>query len=151
MPGEGPGRSLPTAQALADDLRRFLTGEPIAARPVARLERAAKWARRKPTLAAAYALGLLAALLGGAAVWQWRTAESERDAAKSARVEAERRRDRASAPRESATEGQVAIRHRPAFAPGHWPTSPSGPASRSSIDSVPGMARSPSCWIAPAA
>ncbi len=41
------------------------------------VERAAKWARRKPTLAAAYTLGLLAVLLGGlggAAVWQWRAA-----------------------------------------------------------------------------
>ena len=70
-----PRRRYPSAAALAADLRRFLAGEPIAARPVTRLERAAKWARRKPTLAAAYTLGLLAVLLGGlggTAVWQWR-------------------------------------------------------------------------------
>ena len=123
-----PRRRYPTAQALADDLRRYLAGEPIIAIRSARLERAAKWARRKPTLAAAYALGLLAALLGGAAVWQWRTAESERDAAKSARVEAERRRDRASAPRESTTEGRVAV---PASAP-HSPRALADIAVRSS-------------------
>ena len=43
-------------------------------------------ARRKPTLAAAYLLGLLAALLGGlggTALWQWRAAERAREAARS--------------------------------------------------------------------
>ncbi len=93
-----PGRRYASAAALAADLRRFLAGEPIAARPVTRLERLAKWARRKPTLAAAYTLGLLAVLLGGfggTAVWQWRAAERARDAAKSAQTEAEQARDTA--------------------------------------------------------
>jgi eukaryotic-like serine/threonine-protein kinase len=93
-----PDKRYASAAALAADLRRFLTGEPIAARPVTRLERAAKWARRKPTLAAAYTLGVLAALLGGlggAAVWQWRAAET-------ARSEVERQRDRADAARSEA-------------------------------------------------
>jgi WD40 repeat protein len=91
-----PGRRYASAGALAADLRRFLAGEPIEARPVTRLERLAKWARRKPTLAAAYTLGLLAALLGGlggTAVWQWRAAGKARDAAKSAQAEAEQARD----------------------------------------------------------
>ena len=50
--------------------------------PAGVVERVAKWARRKPTLAAAYTLGLLAVLLGGlggAAAWQWRAAERARD------------------------------------------------------------------------
>jgi hypothetical protein len=87
-----PARRYASAAALAADLRRFLAGEPIAARPVTRLERLAKWARRKPTLAAAYTLGLLAVLLGGlggTAVWQWRSAERARDTAKSAQAKAE--------------------------------------------------------------
>ena len=93
-----PDQRYASAAALAADLRRFLTGEPIAARPVTRLERVAKWARRKPTLAAAYTLGLLAVLLGGlggTAVWQWRAAERARNAAKSAQDEAEGARDAA--------------------------------------------------------
>src|SRR5262245_13433232 len=38
------------AQALADDLRRFLNGEPIKARPLSAWGRGVKWARRHPSL-----------------------------------------------------------------------------------------------------
>jgi tetratricopeptide (TPR) repeat protein len=38
----------PTARALADDLQRFLNGEPIQARPAPFWERLGKWAQRKP-------------------------------------------------------------------------------------------------------
>ena len=67
-----------TAGALADDLKRWMADEPVSVRPVGFLEKTAKWARRKPTLAAAYSLAMLTILLGGlggAAVWQWRLAE----------------------------------------------------------------------------
>ncbi len=47
-----------TAAALAEELRRYLAGEPIVARPVTRFERAVKWTRRKPAIAAL--LGLVA-------------------------------------------------------------------------------------------
>ena len=47
-----PHRRYATAQALADDLRRFLAHEPIRARPIGLPERLAKWARHHPAVAA---------------------------------------------------------------------------------------------------
>ena len=56
-----PQRRYASAAALAEDLRRFLRGEPIAARPAGPLERLARWARRSPAAAALLAVTLLVA------------------------------------------------------------------------------------------
>jgi tetratricopeptide (TPR) repeat protein len=55
-----PNRRYRTAQELADDLHRFLVGEPIRARPTPPWERAVKWARRRPTTAVLVGFALLA-------------------------------------------------------------------------------------------
>ncbi|HEX6884336.1 MAG TPA: serine/threonine-protein kinase [Planctomycetota bacterium] len=63
-------RRYPSADALAQDLRRFLGGEPIQARPVGSLERLYRWGRRHParaTLVGGGACALVAAL--GVAFW----------------------------------------------------------------------------------
>jgi hypothetical protein len=55
-----PAKRYPTAAALADDLRRFLNGEPIQARPTPAWERLLKWARRRSAVAALVAVGFVA-------------------------------------------------------------------------------------------
>jgi WD40 repeat protein len=50
-----------SAEALADDLERWLAGMPIAARPVSGVERLWRWGRRNPMLAGT--LGIVAAAL----------------------------------------------------------------------------------------
>jgi serine/threonine protein kinase/tetratricopeptide (TPR) repeat protein len=60
-----PGQRYASAGALADDLRRFRTGEPIRARPAPAWERLLLWARRRPYAAALW--GVVAAALVGAA------------------------------------------------------------------------------------
>lgn len=63
---KNPARRYATAAALADDLDAVLELRPISARPHGRIERIARWARRKRPLAAAIATGAVALLLAGA-------------------------------------------------------------------------------------
>ncbi len=55
-----PQRRYASALAMAEDLERWLAGEPIAARPVGRGERAWRWCRRNPAMAGAVATALTA-------------------------------------------------------------------------------------------
>src|SRR5262249_15224891 len=75
-----PGKRYASAEALAEDLRRFLSGRPILARPVRVWGRVWKWARRRPLDAGLTAAVLLIAVLGLLGiVWQWRNALAERE------------------------------------------------------------------------
>jgi WD40 repeat protein/serine/threonine protein kinase len=57
-----PRRRYQTARELGCDLRRFLQGEPIQARPVSTWERGIRWARRQPALAGLLAVSGVAVL-----------------------------------------------------------------------------------------
>jgi serine/threonine protein kinase len=65
---KAPDSRYPTAQALADDLTRFLAGEAILARPVSLLERSRNWIRKHPwqALSAALATVVFLGTAGGA-------------------------------------------------------------------------------------
>jgi WD40 repeat protein len=82
-----PSRRYQTASELATDLRRWLAGEPIHARPVGRAERLWNWCRRNPLpagLAATVAALLIVAAVGAsvAAIWLGRAARDADEARK---------------------------------------------------------------------
>jgi tetratricopeptide (TPR) repeat protein/tRNA A-37 threonylcarbamoyl transferase component Bud32 len=90
-----PARRYPSAEALADDLRRLQNGEPIVARPVGALTHLWKWAWRNPTKAVALAAGLLIVL--GAFLWlrsEQLRLDAEEKAQRQVEQQAERRRAR---------------------------------------------------------
>ncbi len=86
------GQRYETAEALAEDLDRFLTGRPILARPVSWPARAAKWVQRNPVPTIAV---LLLAFAAGALGMAWqseaRAGRSDREASDATirRLEAE--------------------------------------------------------------
>ena len=112
-----PASRYADATSLADDLIRFLAGEPVAARPVSTLESGAKWVKRNRGLSAGIAAAVLALLLG-TAVSSWQavvacsaaasetrqrqTAEDEKKRADAARKTAEDEKKSADAARKAA-------------------------------------------------
>ncbi len=94
---KNPSRRYASTEALAGDLRRWIDGKPIAARPVAPIEHAWRWCRRRPAvaaLAAAFLLAFTGGYLGMSVLWrraefERRRAERERSQAQAAQARAE--------------------------------------------------------------
>jgi tetratricopeptide (TPR) repeat protein/tRNA A-37 threonylcarbamoyl transferase component Bud32 len=113
---KAPGQRYASAEALAEDLRRFQAGEPVGVRPAGLLRRTGKWARRRPSAAALLGVLLLTAagVLGAIPV----VFAQLRAAAEVARAEANEERTRRQ--REEARadavqwlrEGQEAVRRK---------------------------------------
>src|SRR5262249_26492892 len=90
------GNRYASAREMADDLRRWLAGEAIVARPAGRLEPAWRWWRRRPAVAgllAAVAAVLIAATMISAGLAAWALGEARR--AEENEREATRQRDKA--------------------------------------------------------
>jgi formylglycine-generating enzyme required for sulfatase activity len=84
-----PARRYASADALADDLARFLAFEPIHARPASLALRAQRWLERSPQLALALAALLLTLLVGlSVAIWQALDLARQRTAAQQAEAKA---------------------------------------------------------------
>jgi tetratricopeptide (TPR) repeat protein/tRNA A-37 threonylcarbamoyl transferase component Bud32 len=111
---KAPASRYASAEALADDLRRFLNGEPILARPVPAWERAAKWARRRPAAAALLVVSCAAAIALAVGGWAYARLETERATeALRLRGEANEQRDQAVANKKTADrERDQAIRNK---------------------------------------
>lgn len=58
-----PDRRYSSAAELRDDLRRWTADEPIMARPIGRIEKARRWCRKNPVLAAVVATAVLTLIL----------------------------------------------------------------------------------------
>jgi serine/threonine protein kinase len=59
-----PNRRFSTAKELAEELRRFLRGEPILSRPISRTERTIRWIKRYPAISTAALLTIVLAIAG---------------------------------------------------------------------------------------
>src|SRR5262249_56902883 len=91
-----PEQRYASAVALADDLRRFQTGESILARPASPLIKAWKWSRRHPARAAVlFILAVPLPVLSAVMVYLWADARTARKAAEADRIAALEARDRA--------------------------------------------------------
>jgi hypothetical protein len=106
-----PARRYARAAALAEDLRRFRAGEPIAARPVGALGRGSRWCRRNPGvagLAAALAVALTTGIVASTLFAVH--AGHEAQAARTAREEAKREARAADDARDESRREALAVR-----------------------------------------
>ncbi len=99
-----PRRRYASAGDLADDLGRFLTGSPVAARPVGQVEHAARWLRRHPVhLASLLAAVTLVVVCGVFLTLLWQSQVKQTAAERQARFTADSRAETEEKARRSAT------------------------------------------------
>jgi len=98
-----PQHRYQSAMALAEDVRNYLQGKPIAAAPESSAYRMRKYVRRNRGLVIGVGAVMMALLVGlGVATWQWRVAEAARDVAINKEAAAESARQDAVTAKEAA-------------------------------------------------
>ncbi len=109
---------------LAADLRRYINGEPILARPISHWERLTRWCRRNPKIAWPTAVaGFFVIATAGVSLGAWRMSAAqaiaiaeERDEAKEQRIEADKQRDEADKQRNEADKQRLIANQQQALA-----------------------------------
>jgi tetratricopeptide (TPR) repeat protein/predicted Ser/Thr protein kinase len=85
-----PSKRYASAQALAEDLERFLRNEPIRSRRSSQLERVRRWCKRKPLVASLIALLILVVAVAMAGVlWEFPRVQEERALVRRAKLSAQ--------------------------------------------------------------
>ncbi len=103
-----PHKRYGTAQQLADDLKRYLNDQPVLARPIGRIAKTSRWARRNPWIASLATISVLL-LVSGTAISSYFAIEAHNraDAETVARTEAEQARMDAEHARDATAEAQT--------------------------------------------
>lgn len=103
-----PEKRYADCRELAADLRRFIEGEPIKARPISAIQRAARWCKRNPRIAVPSGVAALffvaTALISS---WAWATTSAQAAVIAQERDEAQTQRDEARKQRVLALEAQA--------------------------------------------
>jgi serine/threonine protein kinase len=128
-----PSRRYGSAREVAAELRRFLTGEPILARPLSPPAKVLRWARRKPLLATVIALTLALAIGGPTAALVIKQQRDRRDALIVERdrlIETRNDELRASTERTAELERTVSRLEGNANPSAYWPPQPRFPPNK---------------------
>ncbi|MEO5959454.1 MAG: protein kinase, partial [Opitutaceae bacterium] len=100
-----------SAREFAEELRRYLAGEPILARPATTVEKLWRWSRRKPALAASLAACGLIAVAGVAGILrQLRQTEAARAIAAQKATDEQAQRTRAETAMQQAERSELVMR-----------------------------------------
>ena len=86
---KSPARRYATAEELGADLRRFLNGDPIEARPISRIEKLGRWCRKYPLAASVMVAVMVGSAVGFAHLSHLSTWFVQETALDSARMEAD--------------------------------------------------------------
>jgi tetratricopeptide (TPR) repeat protein len=106
-----PGKRYPTADALAEDVRRWLAGEPVSAWREPAQVRLQRWVGRHRTLVASVAVAIVvaAAILAGATVYLTDANERERQARQLAETKEKEAKEKGEQARKSDTQSRKSL------------------------------------------